>query len=337
MGLTKIEWADYSFNPWWGCARVSAGCDGCYAEAQAKRYGHDVWGKNGPRRELSDANWRKPLKWNADAEQAGTIARVFSGSMCDVFELHPALDPLRERLWQLIADTPWLIWMLLTKRPENVADMAPWGDAWPVNVWLGTTVESERVIGRIADLLAVPARLRFLSCEPLIGGVDLAPFLFGECRCLVPTFEGAGQHAPDCAVFVPRRDGIGWIIAGGESGPHARPPHPGWFRDLRNDAGAAGVPFLFKQWGEWRPPLPGEEFNTLHGQGGKPPAYLIDRSGNVHCTYDHLPEGANVTPVIRVGKKVAGRELDGRTWDELPDLAIAGARLDAMRPAGRPC
>jgi protein gp37 len=135
---SKIEWCDHTFNPWWGCARVSPGCRFCYAERDARRYGHQVWGRHGPRRLLSEANWRLPLRWDRDAERAGVPALVFCASMADVFEDHPQVVESRQRLWRLIEDTPHLRWLLLTKRPENVPAMVPrsWAGAWPEQVWL---------------------------------------------------------------------------------------------------------------------------------------------------------------------------------------------------------
>jgi protein gp37 len=192
---SKIEWCDHTFNPWWGCARVSPGCRFCYAERDARRYGHQVWGRHGPRRLLSEANWRLPLRWDRDAERAGVPALVFCASMADVFEDHPQVVEPRQRLWRLIEDTPHLRWLLLTKRPENVPEMVPWATAWPEQVWLGTSVETQRyALQRIPRLLEVSGvRVRFLSCEPLLGPLELSAWL--------------AQRAVD------------WVIAGGESGP----------------------------------------------------------------------------------------------------------------------
>jgi protein gp37 len=221
---SKIEWCDHTFNPWWGCARVSPACRFYYAERDARRYGHQVWRRHGPRRLLSDGNWRLPLRWNRDAQRAGVPALVFCASMADVFEDHPQVVEPRQRLWRLIEDTPHLRWLLLTKRPENVPEMVPgsWATGWPEQVWLGTSVEGQRYARlRIPLLLDVQGvRVRFLSCEPLLGPLDLSAWLS------------------------PRA--VDWVIAGGESGPRARPMHPDWARTLRNQAAAADVPFLLK-------------------------------------------------------------------------------------------
>ena len=197
--LSTIEWTTHTFNPWWGCTKVSDGCKFCYAEAIARRYGNDVWGVNKPRRTFGEKHWAEPLKWNAAAQAAGQRARVFCGSMADVFEDRRDLDAERVRLWVLIAQTPWLDWLLLSKRPECVRALAPWGNKWPRNVWLGTTVEDQRrAEERLPILAGIPAVVRFISAEPLLGQLDLAPWL--------------------------RR--LDWVIAGGENHRIARPTHP---------------------------------------------------------------------------------------------------------------
>ncbi|UQA57096.1 DUF5131 family protein [Polyangium aurulentum] len=267
-----IEWTDHTFNPWWGCTKVSQACKNCYAEAQATRWKHAIWGPNAGRRFFGDKHWNEPLAWNRDAAREGQRKRVFCASMADVFEDREDLVPQRERLWKLIAETPWLDWLLLTKRPENVASMVPWGENWPSNVWLGTTVENaEMAEQRLPELIKHPAVVRFLSCEPLLGEVDLTPWI----------------------------SEIDWVIVGGEAGPKARPMDPRAARSLRDQCVAAGVAFHFKQWGNWGPASP---------------------SGDVKAKQIVLPsvDGEAEIVVTHLGKKNAGRELDGRTWDELP-------------------
>jgi protein gp37 len=167
---TKIEWTDHTFNPWWGCARVSPACRFCYADGTATRWGHELWRRKGPRRMLSEANWRNPLKWNRAAEAVGQPAKVFCASMADVFEVHPVaevnaqLDAARLRLWSLIEQTPWLIWQLLTKRPENVAALIPWTEEWPANVWLGTSVKTTSEQQSASRFCCVPTQRR-CSCR----------------------------------------------------------------------------------------------------------------------------------------------------------------------------
>ncbi len=233
---SKIEWTHHTFNPWWGCTKVSPACEHCYAEAWAKRVGQPVWGPKSSRRTFSDAHWREPLKWNRDAEENALRARVFCASMADVFEARKELDAERARLWELIALTPALDWLLLTKRPENVLKMTPWLDPWPANVWLGTTVESDKFAEkRLPDLVAAPAVIHFVSCEPLLGALDLK-------RWLSPRRARSGASRS-----------VDWVIAGGESGGHSRQMDPTWARGLRDQCLAAGVAFHFKQWGEWGP------------------------------------------------------------------------------------
>lgn len=234
-----IEWTHHTFNPVWGCSKVSAGCANCYAEGTANRWGFDVWGKDKPRRTFGDAHWDEPVKWNREAEAAGERRRVFCASMADVFEDHPTTAAQLPRLWDLIRRTPMLDWLLLTKRPERIKASLPedwWNSqrAGPgyANVWLGTSVESQDVaIKRIAHLISVPARVRFLSCEPLLGPLSI--------RHLIADERASGL----------RRD-VQWVIVGGESGPGARPMDLMWARDLRDQVQPIGVAFFFKQTGK---------------------------------------------------------------------------------------
>ena len=157
---SKIEWTNSTFNPWWGCVKITEGCTNCYANAFDKRVGGSHWGANAERRFFSDAHWAKPLAWNRKAEKAGERHRVFCASMADVFEDRRDLDAPRARLWELIRATPHLDWLLLTKRPENLDQLVP-GD-WittnrpgpPPNIWLGVTTENQhRADERIPTLL----------------------------------------------------------------------------------------------------------------------------------------------------------------------------------------
>ena len=202
---TNISWTDHTFNPWWGCTKVSAGCDHCYAETLSKRMGGDVWGHGKLRRRTSAKNWQEPVKWNREAEKRGVRKRVFCASMADVFDNEVPIEWLRDLL-DLIRITPNLDWQLLTKRPsrikralntvmssiqrENVPEpdiywtlLFCWIDDWlhhnpPKNVWLGTSVENQDAAdARIPLLLKVPAAIRFLSVEPLIGPVDLSRWI----------------------------------------------------------------------------------------------------------------------------------------------------------------
>lgn len=160
MGKTTgIEWCDATFNPWWGRAKVSPACKSCYAEAFAKRVGQKVWGETSDRRFFGEGHWTEPERWSRDAQKAGIRRRVFCASMADVFEDRRDLDEHRERLWNLIERTPWLDWLLLTKRPENHG-MVPlaWqtGSRHPANVWLGCTAENQEYVdSRTSHLLEI--------------------------------------------------------------------------------------------------------------------------------------------------------------------------------------
>ena len=268
---SRIEWTDHTFNPWWGCTRVSPACDHCYAETWARRLGLDIWSSGRPRRFLSDAYWDQPHRWNAAARRARRRDRVFCASMADVFEWKKGLSPWRHRLWRLVETTPDLDWLLLTKRPHLVPRLSPWGDKWPDNVWLGTTVESQRWVDkRLPHLAANAAGVRFLSCEPLLEKIDIESWLV----------QGAVQ----------------WVIAGGESGPRARPSDPQWFYALRDHCVAHDVPFHFKQWGDWAP---------VQAVPDVPPRALVD-------------DGTYSAPMGRFGKKVSGRLLEDSVWNGLP-------------------
>jgi protein gp37 len=255
---TLIEWTHHTFNPWTGCTKVSPGCRHCYANSINKRFGDDNWGPGKPRKLASERYWTEPLKWNRDAARRGVRERVFCASMADVFDPE-APAGARDRLWALIRATPNLDWQLLTKRPELIAGNLPsdWGTGYP-NVWLGATVENQEYASiRVPILTRIPAVVRFLSVEPLLGPIDLLPL-----------------------------EGIDWVIGGGESAAAARPMLPDWLRVIRDRCVDADVRFFFKQWG-------------THGP---------DESGEL----------------VRLGKKLAGRELDGRTWDEFPTPRMAG-------------
>lgn len=243
MGVeTAISWCDHTFNPWWGCVKVSPACQHCYAETFAKRVGQKVWGVESPRRFFGPKHWAEPLKWNAAAVKAGVRRRVFCASMADVFEDRSDLLNERLRLFQLIDDTPQLDWLLLTKRPENLQRLLPgwWsGKPWP-NVWLGTTAENQEYANeRIAHLLGVPAVIRFISAEPLLGSLDLERGGWSFLRPLIPPPGNKRGW----------KRGLDWVIAGGESGANCRPSISDWFRTLRDQCVSAGVPFHFKQWG----------------------------------------------------------------------------------------
>lgn len=331
---TKIEWCDHTFNPWVGCTKISPACDHCYAESWAKRSGQVAWG--GERKRTSAANWRLPVKWNIQAVvmqsawargidlcggesaciAAGYIKpvrpKVFSASLADVFD--NMVDPQwRADLFKLILATPNLDWLLLTKRVGNVSGMVPlqWNappgsfptnadgpvptnDGWPGHVWIGATICNQSEADRdIPKLLAVPAAKRFLSMEPLLGSVEIHSAYLNK------------GPSDDMS--------IDWVIVGGESGPNARPMHPDWVRSLRDQCEVAGVPFFFKQWGEWAPhqTIPGGDEGGDIRRGHV--RYLV---GDGREPDGHFRRGD--AAVARVGKKYAGRLFDGRVWNGVP-------------------
>jgi len=227
---TDISWTDHTQNFWWGCTRIAPGCDNCYAAALDKRIGGNHWAgpenTNADRPRLTkDKNWDKPVKWNEQAQLEGRRRRVFCGSMMDWCDKNAPAGAL-DRMWQVIRDTPQLDWQLLTKRATLIERCLPsdWGTGYP-NVWLGVTVENvEYGYPRIEILSKIPAKVRFLSCEPLLGRL-----------------EKLYQFEP--------MQNIDWAIVGGESGPGARPMHADWANELMQDLDLWNIPIWFKQWG----------------------------------------------------------------------------------------
>lgn len=295
---SKIKWTDHTFNPWMGCEKISPACANCYAEVSTpvrvhRAHGMELWGGHARRKIKSD--WSEPVTWNEEAGQQRP--RVFCASLADVFEDRPDLVEPRERLFELIGQTQNLDWLLLTKRPNIAASLVPYyagrvaglrgvdpalaatihGGLCLPNVWLGVTVEDRKHgLPRIGILRGIYAKVRFLSIEPLLedlGQIDLT--------------------------------GIHWVIVGGESGKRARPMKPEWARSIRDQCLAAGVPFFFKQWGEWAP----NEVAASPAAPWKPIG--ADR-------YDDIKVGDDGEVMLRIGKKPAGRMLDGREWNELP-------------------
>lgn len=308
---SKIEWTDATWNPVTGCDHVSPGCDNCYAERIATRFGRPFIGAVECHEDRLDAplRWRKPR-------------RVFVNSVSDLF--HPLVDDLfLARVFAVMSLTPNHAYQVLTKRQKQlrILDDEDWrykvslermqlsnahgidkGEfVWPLpNVWLGVSVENQRYADlRIPHLLAASAAVRFLSIEPLLGPVSIARHL----GCADP----AHRHRGNC-------DRVRWVIVGGESGPGARPMHPQWARTIRDQCVNAGVPYFFKQWGEWLPSSSereNRENSTIVKLDGK--TYPLSEPGPWSEPSDAV--------VNRVGKTRAGRVLDGRTWDEYPTEA----------------
>jgi len=224
---TKIPWCDHTFNPVRGCARVSEECRFCYAADMAMRFPgvHGTWGKDGVRVETK--SWGDPLRWNRKAEHTG--ARVFCGSMCDVFEDHPAWAEPRKRLFELISRTENLTWLLLTKRPENAV-----GVELPPNVWLGTSAGTQKTWDRnVLHLARCSATKKFVSMEPMLEPINM--YLLGT----FPKSLGIGY----CDVW----QHVDWVIVGAESGPNRRPFRREWARSIRDQCAQVNTPFFYKQ------------------------------------------------------------------------------------------
>ena len=310
---SKIEWCHHTFNPWIGCTKVGPGCDNCYAEADFDKRRHIVqWGAGQPRKRTVASNWAHPLRWNAEAERLGVRYRVFCASLADVFDNEVPAE-WRADLFHLIERTPHLDWLLVTKRIGNVRQMIPdrWSVCMPPNLWLGITVVNQAEADRdIPKLLGLKVSVRFLSMEPLLGPVDLRFHVFSEPTGNFRTHDGKRQME----LRKPVDGGLHWVIVGGESGPKARPMHPSWARDLRDQCAEAGVPFLFKQWGEWVDCDSGPEDDALYE--GKADCWAhIDgghHDGAMGIDFFHTH------PMYRIGKKAAGRLLDGVQHDGYP-------------------
>ena len=341
MGRTAIEWTERSLNPGiFGCTKISPACDHCYAVRMAHRLaGSGIYPEGITRHELdTGTDWTGRVVVSRDraihafeqlARKPAKPTRVFVTSMADLFHRHVPDEHLA-LVFGAMASRPEYVFLVLTKRAARLAEWAQIRGAvfpWPSNVWAGVTVENqEQANRRVPALLQVPAPVRFVSCEPLLGPVDLTDVTTSGrhvqvFRDSVDALTGRRfRDVGDGAVEYPATpDTIGWVIAGGESGPGARPTHPDWSRWLRDQAVAAGVPFLWKQWGAWRP---GSVDSWLEDREVKRYS-LVDPQGAVTYT-DTLPitTGPGVACLGLAGKRYAGRELDGRTWDEAPDLGV---------------
>jgi protein gp37 len=282
---TGISWTHLTFNPWIGCQKVSPACDNCYAEVVGRNRLNVEWGPGAERRRTKPATWAKVMKWQRIAAEAGVYLHVFCASLADWAD-NAVPDQWRDELAETIMQTPNLIWKLLTKRIGNarayLERMFP--DGVPRNVWLGVTIANQAEADRdLPKALSVKTglgiRRLFLSCEPLLGPLDLTRWL---------TVPGA----------------IDQVIVGGESGQGARPMPGEWPDNIQMDCEDAGVAFHFKQWGEWLPWYPGR---------GMPDAYVTLADGTV--TPDNR---VGSRPMAKVGVRRAGRTLRGKEFQEMP-------------------
>jgi len=307
MGATTaISWPHHTFNPWIGCTHKSPGCEHCYAEAMAKAFGMVKWGAKAARRLTSRENWRKVLRWDRQAYLDGVRRRVFCASMADVFEDHPSIRPeWRAGLWELIARTRNLDWLLLTKRPENWNWALPCAQPGEIfaHVRLGVTIEDQRRFDERWPFLEMAHAMgwqTFVSYEPAIGPVDWRPAL--------------------------ETGAIGWLICGGEDGP--RPMHPAWARQARDQSGAYGVPFHLKQWGKWLPAYEDEDGGRSFWEAddGGPPGRFEGRKAKLIRLEDEnrSDAAARFSPQLfaAVGKKHSGHLLDGNQHLEFPRASL---------------
>lgn len=267
MSESKIEWTDYTFNPWIGCTKVSPGCANCYAESQDgfRKWTAKGWGRGRPRKRTSVANWKGPRRWNAEAKASGERKRVFCASLADVFD-EEVPDGWRDELFELVAECGDLDWLVLTKRPWKMLEY--FGAAGGAglsrlerggclsHVWCGVSVEDqERANARVPILLELPAAVRFLSVEPMLGPISIV-----EAGGFVE--DGDGRPAWRSQREEPR--GIDWVICGGESGPNARLFSLSWAVKLRAECRAAGAAFFLKQMGQ------NSTLAGVTGKGGDP-------------------------------------------------------------------
>lgn len=299
MNNSKIEWTDRTWNPVTGCTKVSQGCKNCYAERMYERFnGHGSFKKvlTHPERLQQPLKWKKPSK-------------IFVNSMSDLFHEDVPFDFINSVFAIMSCKAAQHTYQVLTKRPERLLEylkrfkesgINPHWKKFSENIWLGVSVEDQATANeRIPLLLQVPAVVRFLSCEPLLGPVDIEA---------IPTPRIESRNLK--GEFALTKTGyLNWIICGGESGPGARPMHPDWARSLREQCAAAGVPFFFKQWGEWQPLFTSKTYTGSKG--------LLDIKSK---KYFVMPVAGGDTVFRRVGKKAAGRLLDGMEYNEFPNV-----------------
>lgn len=306
---TGIEWTDATWNPVTGCTKVSPGCDNCYAETFSERFrgtpGHYFEG--GFDIQLRPDKLDQPLRWKKPR-------RIFVNSMSDLFH-KDVPDEYILGVFGVMAQATQHTFQILTKRHARMQSLlgrwareVPWLANPLPNVWLGVSVEDQKWADiRIPALVLTPAKVRFISAEPLLGPIDIGPWIPGKCTCTgLPNHGPIPVHWRGCPTLTYKA--LDWVIVGGESGHNARPMHPEWATSLRDQCIEAQVPFLFKQWGEWAPGI--LDFGRRTGTVG---------IGFRSEPYDGGRYAGELASMTRVGKKAAGRELDGRTWDEFPE------------------
>lgn len=333
MGKQKehgILWCDFTFNPWVGCTAISPACQNCYAEHMMDKRMHVVnWGNGNPRKRTTDANWKQAIKWNAEAERLGKRYRVFCASLSDVFDNE--VDPSwRADLFSLIKATPNLDWLLLTKRIGNVQRMmyevnGQIADArFPDNVWIGATICNQEEAARdIPKLVLLNAKVRFLSIEPLLGAIDLRSLTYwyddGDCIDLNALNGNVSITSIETGTSGGTGNCVDWVIVGGESGPNARPMHPDWASSIQDQCETYGVPFFFKQWGEWEIASVQNGHYDSNMETNK--AYWLDVDGTM-TKPSSTGLSNNTYAMVKVGKHSAGRLLNGITHDNFPIIEL---------------
>lgn len=286
-----ISWTRHTWNPWMGCTKVSPACDGCYAEAlMDKRYRKVQWG-NAPRVRTGAHTWNDPFRWQRQAEKDGDRPFIFCASLADIFDNQ--VDPQwRTDAFDVMRKTPRLVYLLLTKRPQNIVKLAGAAGGLPRNAAIGTTIEDQKradinVPALIEAKAEVNPEFAFVSCEPLLGPIDLRDMILD----------------------------IEWVITGGETdqgGHMARPTHPMWFHSLRRQCVVAGAAFHHKQNGEWIP------WRPIDGNPGNKPIQHVMENGSEYYPGNYT---SSLQSMIKVGKKLSGRQLGGVTFDAFPEVA----------------
>jgi protein gp37 len=303
---SKIEWCHHTYNHWIGCTKVSPGCANCYAEAEnhRRKWATEGWGPGKPRKLTSERNHSQPFAWDRKAKISGKRHRVFCSSLADWLDDEVPVQWL-VRLLATIRRCRHLDWLMLTKRPQNFLGrmeallrepqndlpdgLSDWIEKWlsgkpPQHVWMGTSTEDQaRADERIPILLSIPAKIHWLSVEPLLGPIELNAFLNPQ-PYICPKPNGAR---------------IDWVVVGGESGPNARGCDPRWVREIRDQCLNFQTSFFFKQWGEWMPP---QQAFPANDQG-----LQFEFSG------EHYH---------KLGKKITGRLLDGVEYSQFPEVAL---------------
>ncbi|CDN52502.1 Gp37Gp68 family protein [Neorhizobium galegae bv. officinalis bv. officinalis str. HAMBI 1141] len=288
---SAISWTHHTWNPWMGCTKVSPACDGCYAEAlMDKRYSKVKWGPKADRVRTGVANWRQPFRWQRHAEVAGDRPFVFCASLADIFDNQ--VDPQwRTEAFDVMRRTPNLVYLLLTKRPQNIVKLSDAAGGLPANAALGTTTEDQKR----ADYNFPALKVARIELRPL--------FTFGSLEPVLGPTVVPREYMPD------------WIITGGESdqiGHPSRPTHPDWFRSLRDQSAAAGIPFHHKQNGEWLP------WRPIDGNPDRRPIAHVMQNGSEYYPGNF---SSPLQSMIKVGKSAAGRLLDGVEHNAFPEVA----------------